>query len=82
MPVYGILHVGNALTLDGVSNNCSRLIRRFGLAQCRLNLLKIMTVDCDDMPAESLKLAVNRLGGVNLLNCTVNLQVVEVHKRR
>ena len=75
-----MFHVRHALPLDGAGNNRSRLaFAGAGGGKSRLDLIKIVCVAGDDVPAEGTELLVVRRGVHYVGHGAVDLQTVPVH---
>ena len=81
MPVDRVFHIGNALALNGFCNYRNGLIYGFCHIKRGLYFVKIVAVYCDSVPAERLKLFIDRSGGVNLFDSSVYLKIVVIDKR-
>ena len=80
MPSGCVLHVGYALTLDSLGDDCGRLslgIPR--LLKGRTNLIKIVSIDNDGVEIERLKLLIDLIWRAYLVNLSVDLQIVVIH---
>ena len=79
MPAGVVLHEAHALALDGLGQNHSGLALGGGSFLEGLDdLVIVVAVDLDDVPAEGLALLVQRLGGHDVGGAAVDLQAVHV----
>ena len=80
MPAGIVLHERDAFALDGLRDDADRSVlhlARFLIGSS--DLVKIMTVDIDHVPLESLELLVDGIRAVDVRDRAVNLQIVVVH---
>ena len=80
MPCRLIFHKGNILALNRLRNDC----RRLSLCLSRLfercvNFIEIISVNIDYVKIKCLKLLINRIRGIHLVDWTVNLEIIVIH---
>ena len=80
MPCYIVFHVGYAFALNALLDNANRFAGNgFCFVESSLDLVEVVAVDIDYVPAESSKFLINGLRRVYFLNSAVDLQVVVVN---
>jgi len=79
VPAGVVLHVAHALALDRLGEDHGGLaLDGLGFLVGGLDLLEVMAVDLDDVPAEGLELLVEGLGRHDVLGRAVDLQPVHI----
>src|SRR5664280_384672 len=81
MPAGDVLHIGDALALDGMRNDGGGLsLDRFRLVQGVHALLHIIAVDVDDMPVERVQLSADIVDTLDIEAATIDLQDIVVEE--
>ena len=80
VPADLVLHEGNALALNGLLNDhCGLVENSLSLVERSLDLVEVVTVDADNVPAESLELLVDGVRRHNLGYLAVDLETVVIN---
>ena len=80
VPAGVVFHEAHTFALDGLGEDHGGLtLGLLGFLVSGFDLVKVVAVDLDDVPAEGLELLVQRLGGHDVLRLAVDLQTVDVN---
>ena len=81
MPGCFVFHKGNALTFYSFCNDCG-WFTLYGtcFVVSGLDLIKIMSINIDNVETECLEFFINRVWGHNVLDAAIDLQAVIVHE--
>ena len=81
MPSHLVLHIGNALAFHGLHDDgCGHALGGSRLSEGRAELIEIISIrNPYHMESEALKLLGNRIGGIDHIYRSVDLQPVVVH---
>ncbi len=83
MPTVIIFHKIYAFTSNGVRNNTHRFFNnRFGFTASIDNLVKIMAINLNHVPAKGFIPLSHRFLGHNFFCRPINLNIIAVHNRR
>ena len=75
-----VLHVGYALAFHCLCNDGCRLsFHCLRLFKCRVDLIKIISIDIDHMEIKCFKFLVDRIWRINFCDRAVNLQIIVIH---